>query len=45
MPAYHYISFTSTLKDPEFYGDLVYKFKTNMERTDFYDQFRKVIIR
>ena len=28
-----------------FYGDLVYKFKNIMGRTDFSDQFRKVIIR
>ena len=29
----------------EFYGDLVYKFKKIMGRTDFSDQFRKIIIR
>ena len=28
-----------------FYGDLVYKFKKIMDRTDFSDQFRKIIIR
>ena len=29
------------LSEPEFYGDLVYKFKKIMGRTDFIDQFRK----
>ena len=29
------------LSEPEFYGDLVYKFKTNVGRADFSDQFRK----
>ena len=33
------------LSEPEFYGDLVYKFKKIMGRTDFTDQFRKIIIR
>ena len=33
------------LSEPEFYGDLVYKFKKIMGRTDFADQFRKIIIR
>ena len=33
------------LSEPEFYGDLVYKFKKIMGRTDFSDQFRKKIIR
>ena len=28
-----------------FYGDLVYKFKKIMGRTDFSDQFRKIIMR
>ena len=32
------------LSEPEFYGDLEYKFKKIMSRTDFSDQFRKVII-
>ena len=32
------------LPEPEFYGDLVNKFKI-MGRTDFSDQFRKIIIR
>ena len=34
-----------SLSEPEFYGDLVYKFKKIMGRTDFPDQFRKIIIR
>ena len=29
------------LSEPEFYGDLVYKFKKNVGRADFSDQFRK----
>ena len=33
------------LSEPELYGDLVYKFRTTMGRTDFSDQFRKIIIR
>ena len=33
------------LSDPEFYGDLVYKFKKIVGRTDFSDHFRKIIIR
>ena len=33
-----------SLSEPEFYGDLVYKFKKIMGRTDFSDQFRKIII-
>ena len=33
------------LLEPEFYGDLVYKFKIIMGRTDLSDQFRKVMIR
>ena len=32
------------LSEQEFYGDLVYKFKNIMGRTDFSDQFRKIII-
>ena len=32
------------LSEPEFYGDLVYTFKKIMGRTDFSDQFRKIII-
>ena len=33
------------LSEPEFYGDLVYKFKKMKGMTDFSDQFRKVIMR
>ena len=33
------------LSEPEFYGDLVYTFKKIMGRTDFSNQFRKIIIR
>ena len=33
------------LSEPEFYGDLVYKIKNIMGKTDFSDRFRKVIIR
>ena len=33
------------LLEPEFYGDLVYKFKKIMGRTELSDQFRKIIIR
>ena len=33
------------LLEPEFYGDLVYKFKKNVGRADFSDQFRKIIVR
>ena len=33
------------LSEPEFYGDLVYKVKKIMGRTDFSDQFQKIIIR
>ena len=33
------------LSEPEVYGDLVYKFKKIMGRTDFADQFRKIMIR
>ena len=33
------------LLKPEFYGDLVYKFKKIMDRTDSSYQFRKIIIR
>ena len=32
------------LSEPEFYGDFVYKFKKIMGRTDFSDQFRRIII-
>ena len=33
------------LSELEFYGDLVYKFKNIMGRTDFSDQVLKIIIR
>ena len=33
------------LSEPEFYGDLVYKFKKIRGLTDFSDQFRKIIMR
>ena len=33
------------LSEPEFYGDLVYKFKKLVGRADFSDQFRKIIVR
>ena len=33
------------LSGPEFYGDLVYKFKNNAGWADFSDQFRKIIVR
>ena len=33
------------LSEPEFYGDLVYQLKKNVDRADFSDQFRKIIVR
>ena len=33
------------LSEPESYGDLVYKFKNIMGRTEFSDEFRNIIIR
>ena len=33
------------LSEPEFYGDLVYKFKKIVGRADFSDQFTKIIVR
>ena len=33
------------LSEPEFYGDVVYKFKKIVGRADFSDQFRKIIVR
>ena len=33
------------LSEPEFYGDLAYKFKNIVGRADFSDQFRKIIVR
>ena len=32
------------LSEPEFYGDLVYKFKKIVGRADFSDQLRKIIV-
>ena len=37
--------FLDGLSEPEFYGDLVYKFKKNVGRADFSDRFRKIIVR
>ena len=34
-----YLILHQGLSEPEFYGDLVYKFKKIMGRTDFSDQF------
>ena len=33
------------LSEPEFYGDVVYKFKKIVGRADFSDQFRKILVR
>ena len=33
------------LSEPEFYGDLVYKFKKIVGRADFSDQLKKIIVR
>ena len=33
------------ISEPEFYGDLIYKFKKNVGRADISDQFRKIIVR
>ena len=33
------------LSEPEFYGDLVYKFKKIVGRANFSDQFKKMIVR
>ena len=33
------------LSEPEFYGDLVYKFKQIVGRADYSDQFGKIIVR
>ena len=49
----HYEKFNGGLKsllhqdlsEPEFYGDLVYKFKKIKGMSDFSDQFRKFIMR
>ena len=39
------LHYATVLSEPEFYGDLVYKFKKIMGMTDFSDQFRKIVIR
>ena len=33
------------LSEPEFYGDLIYKFKKIVGRSDFSDQFKTIIVR
>ena len=33
------------LSEPEYYGDLVYKFQNIVGKTEFSDQFKKVIMR
>ena len=33
------------LSEPEFYGDLVYKFRTIMGKYDFPSHFKKIIVR
>ena len=33
------------LSEPEFYGDLVYKFRKFVGKTEFSDQFKKIIMR
>ena len=33
------------LSEPEFYGDLVYKFRHIVGKTDFSRQFKKIVIR
>ena len=33
------------LSEPEFYGDLVYKFRKIVGKTKFSDQFKKIIMR
>ena len=37
-------AFVSRPSELEFYGDLVYKFKKNVGRADFSDQFRNIIV-
>ena len=34
-----------SLSEPEFYGDLVYKFRTKIGKNDFPYHFKKIIIR
>ena len=38
------VGLKSGLSEPQFYGDLVYKFKIIIGRTEFSDQFRKIMI-
>ena len=38
-------SFATGISEPEFYDNLVYKFKNIVRRADFSDQFRKIFIR
>ena len=38
------VGLKSGLSEPQFYGDLVYKFKIIIGRTEFSDKFRKIII-
>ena len=33
------------ISEPVFYGDLVYKFKKNVEKSDFRNQIKKIINR
>ena len=33
------------LSEPEFYGDLVYKFRKIIDKNDFPDHFKKIIVR
>ena len=33
------------LSEPEFYGDLIYRFNKNVSRADFSDQLKKIIVR
>ena len=33
------------LSEPELYGDLIYKFKKNVGRADFSDEFKNIIVR
>ena len=35
----------NTSSEPEFYGDLVYKFRKIIGKNDFPDHFKKIIVR
>ena len=37
--------FLQGLSEPEFYGDLVYKFRKNIGKNDFSYHFKKIIVR